>query len=225
MTYGAITAVRGASLRVADGEVVVLAGANGAGKTSTLQAISGLVRPSGGRLTFRGERIERLAADGIVRLGIAQVLEGRQLFPRMTVLENLQMGAYLRSDSDGVRSDLERAWSLFPALLPRRDQLAGTLSGGEQQMVAIARALMARPRLLLLDEPSMGLAPLVIREILRVLGELNRGGMTILLAEQNARIGFSVAQRGYVMETGNVVLEGTAQELMDNPIVQHAYLG
>jgi branched-chain amino acid transport system ATP-binding protein len=143
----------------------------------------------------------------------------------MTVLENLQMGAYLRSDSDGVRSDLERAWSLFPALLPRRDQLAGTLSGGEQQMVAIARALMARPRLLLLDEPSMGLAPLVIREILRVLGELNRGGMTILLAEQNARIGFSVAQRGYVMETGNVVLEGTAQELMDNPIVQHAYLG
>ncbi len=225
ITYGHIRAVQGLNLTVQEGEVVIMVGANGAGKTSTLQAISGLVRPAAGIVMFAGERLDHLGPHAIVRRGISQVLEGRQIFPRMSVLENLQMGAYVRSDQEGIHTDLERVWTLFPWLKQRQDQAAGTLSGGEQQMLAIGRSLMSRPRCLLLDEPSMGLAPRVIQEILGVLRELNRHGITILLAEQNARIGFSVAHRGYVMETGKIVLEGTGAELVNNPIVQQAYLG
>jgi branched-chain amino acid transport system ATP-binding protein len=211
-------------MEVRAGEIVALLGNNGAGKTTTLRTISGLLAPSRGTLTLEGEPLAGVPAHVIVRRGIAHVPEGRRIFNRLTVRENLTMGAYTRSDG-GVAGDLERVLTLFPRLHERITQIAGTLSGGEQQMLAIGRALMARPRLLLLDEPSMGLAPVVVEQIFDTVRDINRHGTTILLVEQNAAMALSVAQRGYVIETGSIVLSGTAAELADNPEVRRAYLG
>lgn len=223
--YGPVRALQGVSLAVPNGEIVALLGANGAGKTSTLRAVSGLLRLSEGVIKFEGKRIDRLSPEQIVRMGVCQVPEGRQLFTNLTVLENLRLGAYLRRDGAAVRRDLERVFSYFPALERRLKLAAGLLSGGEQQMLAIGRALMTSPRLLLLDEPSIGLAPLVVREIFAVIGRLRAQGATILLVEQNARAALSIADRGYVMETGRIMLEGTAAELLANHDVRRAYLG
>ncbi|OLP18125.1 ABC transporter ATP-binding protein [Leptolyngbya sp. 'hensonii'] len=223
--YGNIHALKGTSLYVEEGEIVTLIGSNGAGKTTTLRTIQGLLRPSQGTIRFNGQALEVLSAEAIVRLGISQSPEGRLVFPRMTVLENLEMGAFSRNDRLGIKSDLERAMVLFPRLKERVNQKAGTLSGGEQQMLAIARALMARPRLLLLDEPSMGLAPLLVSQIFSIIKDINSQGMTILLVEQNARMALSVAHRGYVLQTGQIVLTGTAKELQVNETVRKAYLG
>ena len=223
--YGNIQALRGVSLRVEEGEVVTLIGSNGAGKTTTLRTIQGLLRPRSGKIMFEGGSLESLSTQAIVRLGIAQSPEGRLIFPRMTVLENLEMGAFSRRDSLGIKSDTERVLNLFPRLRERINQKGGTLSGGEQQMVAIARALMARPRLLLLDEPSMGLAPMLVTQIFSIIRDINSQGTTILLVEQNARMALTVADRGYVLQTGQVVLEGTATDLQSNEIVRKAYLG
>ena len=223
--YGNIEALKGISLDVAQGEVVTLIGSNGAGKTTTLRTIQGLLRPRTGTIVFRGEPLERLPAHRIVELGIAQAPEGRLVFPRMTVLENLEVGAFSRRDPAGVRLDLERVFTLFPRLRERRSQKGGTLSGGEQQMLAIGRALMASPRLLLLDEPSMGLAPLLVEQIYQTLREINAQGTTVLLVEQNARMALSVARRGYVLETGRIVLSDTAENLSGNEQVRKAYLG
>ena len=223
--YGNIQALRGVSLRVEEGEVVTLIGSNGAGKTTTLRTIQGLLRPRSGNILFEGGSLESLSTQAIVRLGIAQSPEGRLIFPRMTVLENLEMGAFSRRDSLGIKSDTERVLNLFPRLRERINQKGGTLSGGEQQMVAIARALMARPRLLLLDEPSMGLAPMLVTQIFSIIRDINSQGTTILLVEQNARMALTVADRGYVLQTGQVVLQGTATDLQSNEIVRKAYLG
>ena len=223
--YGNIQALRGVSLRVEEGEVVTLIGSNGAGKTTTLRTIQGLLRPRSGKILFEGGSLESLSTQAIVRLGIAQSPEGRLIFPRMTVLENLEMGAFSRRDSLGIKSDTERVLNLFPRLRERINQKGGTLSGGEQQMVAIARALMARPRLLLLDEPSMGLAPMLVTQIFSIIRDINSQGTTILLVEQNARMALTVADRGYVLQTGQVVLQGTATDLQSNEIVRKAYLG
>jgi branched-chain amino acid transport system ATP-binding protein len=223
--YGNIRALRGLSLAVARGEIVTLIGANGAGKTTTLKTILGTVRPRRGRVAFDGHRLDTLATDRIVRLGIAQSPEGRRIFPRMTVLENLELGAFVRADRDGIAADLERVFGLFPRLRERVAQKGGTLSGGEQQMLAIGRALMARPTLLLLDEPSMGLSPILVEMIFRVLGDINRQGTTILLVEQNARMALRVAHRGYVIQTGRIVLEDTAAELLRSDLVRKTYLG
>ena len=223
--YGNIQALRGVSLRVEEGEVVTLIGSNGAGKTTTLRTIQGLLRPRSGKILFEGGSLESLSTQAIVRLGIAQSPEGRLIFPRMTVLENLEMGAFSRRDSLGIKSDTERVLNLFPRLRERINQKGGTLSGGEQQMVAIARALMARPRLLLLDEPSMGLAPMLVTQIFSIIRDINAQGTTILLVEQNARMALTVADRGYVLQTGQVVLQGTATDLQSNEIVRKAYLG
>ena len=223
--YGNIQALRGVSLRVEEGEVVTLIGSNGAGKTTTLRTIQGLLRPRSGNILFEGGSLESLSIQAIVRLGIAQSPEGRLIFPRMTVLENLEMGAFSRRDSLGIKSDTERVLNLFPRLRERINQKGGTLSGGEQQMVAIARALMARPRLLLLDEPSMGLAPMLVTQIFSIIRDINAQGTTILLVEQNARMALTVADRGYVLQTGQVVLQGTATDLQSNEIVRKAYLG
>lgn len=223
--YGNIQALRGVSLRVEEGEVVTLIGSNGAGKTTTLRTIQGLLRPRSGNILFEGGSLESLSTQAIVRLGIAQSPEGRLIFPRMTVLENLEMGAFSRRDSLGIKSDTERVLNLFPRLRERINQKGGTLSGGEQQMVAIARALMARPRLLLLDEPSMGLAPMLVTQIFSIIRDINAQGTTILLVEQNARMALTVADRGYVLQTGQVVLQGTATDLQSNEIVRKAYLG
>jgi branched-chain amino acid transport system ATP-binding protein len=222
--YGEIQALKGISFRVMPGEIVALLGNNGAGKTTTLKTISGLLRPRRGRVLLEGRPIHALAAHEIVARGIAQSPEGRKIFNRLTVAENLEMGAYLRHDT-AVRADTDRVYALFPRLRERRLQVAGTLSGGEQQMLAIGRALMARPRILLLDEPSMGLAPLLVEQIFETVADINRQGTTILLVEQNAAIALSVAHRGYVLETGAIALEGTAAELAENPEVQRAYLG
>ena len=211
-------------MEVRAGEIVALLGNNGAGKTTTLRTISGLLAPSRGTLTLEGEPLHGVPAHVIVRRGIAHVPEGRRIFNRLTVRENLTMGAYTRSDA-GVAGDFEHVLTLFPRLHERITQIAGTLSGGEQQMLAIGRALMARPRLLLLDEPSMGLAPVVVEQIFDTVRDINRQGTTILLVEQNAAMALSVAQRGYVIETGSIVLTGTAAELADNPEVRRAYLG
>jgi len=224
VAYGEIPALKGISMEVHAGEIVTLLGNNGAGKTTTLRTISGLLAPTRGTLTLEGEPLGGVPAHDVVLRGIAHVPEGRRIFNRLTVRENLVMGAYTRKD-DGIAGDLDRVFTLFPRLLERVTQVAGTLSGGEQQMLAIGRALMARPRLLLLDEPSMGLAPVLVEQIFDTVRDINKLGTTILLVEQNAAMALSVAQRGYVIETGAIVLSGTAAELADNPEVRRAYLG
>ena len=223
--YGNIHALKGISLKVEEGEIVTLIGANGAGKSTTLNTICGLLHPTSGTIRLRGEEIQTLPAHEIVGRGVSQSPEGRRVFSRLTVQENLEMGAFLREDTEGIHQDLERVFGLFPRLKERLKQLGGTLSGGEQQMLAMARALMAHPHLLLLDEPSMGLAPLLVDEIFQVVQQLNEDGTTILLVEQNAAMALSVAHRGYVLETGNIALEGSARELLENPQVKAAYLG
>ena len=222
--YGSIQALKGVSLNVSGGEVVTLIGANGAGKSTTLRSISGLTPASSGSITFEGEEISRVPAHEIVERGIALAPEGRHCFPRMTVRENLDLGAYRRRGTE-VAEDLERVFSLFPRLKERERQKAGTMSGGEQQMLAIGRALMARPRLLMLDEPSMGIAPILVQRIYETIGEINRSGVAILLVEQNANYALDIARRGYVLETGRVVLANDSAELRDDPEVQRAYLG
>ncbi len=223
--YGNIHALKGVSLTVSQGEVVTLIGSNGAGKTTTLRTIQGLLRPRQGTVLFEGKPLESLSTEAIVRLGISQSPEGRLIFPRMTVQENLEMGAYLRNDTLGIKSDMEKALNLFPRLRERISQKGGTLSGGEQQMLAIGRALMSRPRLLLLDEPSMGLAPMLVSQIFAIIRDINAQGTTILLVEQNARMALSVAHRGYVIQTGEVVVAGSATDLQSNETVRKAYLG
>ena len=223
--YGNIEAVKGMSFHVNRGEIVCLIGANGAGKTTTLRTVSGLLRPGEGAIFYEGQRIDLLPAHEIVGLGVAQSPEGRRIFPRMSVRENLDMGAFIRRDADGQREDMDRIMELFPILKERARQPAGTLSGGEQQMLAMGRALMARPKLLLLDEPSMGLAPIVVQTIFDTIGDINSQGMTILLVEQNAAQALSLAHRGYVIETGKIVLEDEARSLLENEQVRKAYLG
>lgn len=223
--YGNIQALKGISIHVEPGEVVTLIGSNGAGKTTTLRTIQGLLRPKQGKILFEGKDLNTVSTKEIVRLGIAQSPEGRMIFPRMTVLENLEMGAFQRQDKLGIKSDMERVFLLFPRLQERITQKGGTLSGGEQQMLAIARALMARPRLLLLDEPSMGLAPMLVSQIFSIIQEISTQGTTILLVEQNARLALTVANRGYVLQTGEIVLTGAAADLQANPTVRKAYLG
>ncbi len=223
--YGRVQALRGISLTVGEGEIVALIGSNGAGKTTTLRTISGLVRPAKGEVLLRGQPIQGMGAEAIARLGVGHAPEGRRLFSRMTVRENLDMGAYSRRDRAGIRDDFERVYALFPRVKERSSQLAGSLSGGEQQMVAIGRALMARPTVLLLDEPSLGLAPIVVDSVFEVIREINQGGTTVLLIEQNALLALNTARRGYVLETGEVAIEGPSQELLHSPDVQRAYLG
>jgi branched-chain amino acid transport system ATP-binding protein len=223
--YGNIEALHGISLSVGEGEIVTLIGANGAGKTTTLMTISGCVRARTGAIRFRGRDISGLPPHEIVALGLVQSPEGRKIFPRLSVAENLEMGAFTRRDPDGIAADQNRVFELFPILGERRRQPGGTLSGGEQQMLAIARALMARPRLLLLDEPSLGLAPLVVSRIFEVIRELNREGATILLVEQNAQMALKAAHRGYVLETGTIAMAGAADKLLADPRVRSAYLG
>ena len=223
--YGHIHALKGISLRVDEGEVVALLGSNGAGKTTLLRTIQGLLRPQRGTILFQGAALERLPPDQVVRRGISQAPEGRLIFSRMTVLENLEMGAFSRRDGAAVKADLERVFSLFPRLRERQSQKGGTLSGGEQQMLAIGRALMARPKLLLLDEPSMGLAPLLVDQILDAVLGLKREGVTILLVEQNATAALSIADRGYVLEIGEITDSGTGAALLDDPKMRAAYLG
>ncbi len=223
--YGNIHALKGVTLQVAEGEVVSLIGSNGAGKTTTLRTIQGLLRPRQGNIMFEGDSLNERSTEAIVRLGISQSPEGRLIFPRMTVQENLEMGAFSRRDSLGIKSDKERVLELFPRLRERISQKGGTLSGGEQQMLAIGRALMARPRLLLLDEPSMGLAPILVTQIFSIIRDINAQGTTILLVEQNARMALTVAHRGYVLQTGQIVLTGTAKDLQSNEMVRKAYLG
>jgi branched-chain amino acid transport system ATP-binding protein len=223
--YGNIEAVKGMSFHVGRGEIVCLIGANGAGKTTTLRTISGLLRPAEGAIFYEDQRIDLVPAHQIVGLGVAQSPEGRRIFPRMSVRENLDMGAFIRRDPAGQREDMERIMELFPILKERARQAAGTLSGGEQQMLAMGRALMARPRLLLLDEPSMGLAPIVVQTIFDTIRDINEQGMTILLVEQNAAQALSLAHRGYVIETGKIVLEDEAGALLENEQVRKAYLG
>jgi branched-chain amino acid transport system ATP-binding protein len=223
--YGNIRALRGVSLSVNEGEIVTLIGANGAGKTTTLRTILGLARPRRGSVRFKSQRVDTQATDRIVRLGIAQSPEGRRIFPRLSVLENLELGAFARPDRDGIASDLDRVLGLFPRLRERLQQKGGTLSGGEQQMLAISRALMARPALLLLDEPSMGLSPILVETIFRIIQDINRQGTTILLVEQNARMALRVAHRGYVLQTGRLVLHDSAAELLRSDVVRKSYLG
>jgi branched-chain amino acid transport system ATP-binding protein len=223
--YGSIQALKGISLTVAEGEIVTLIGANGAGKSTTLRSINGLNRPRKGAIRFKGVEITQTAPHEIVKRGIAQSPEGRKLFPRMTVVENLEMGAFQRTDRPGMREDMDRVFDLFPRLAERKHQKAGTMSGGEQQMCAIGRALMARPKLLLLDEPSMGLAPIFVEKIFEIVKEINDQGTPILLVEQNALMALDAADRGYVLETGHIALEGPAKELRSNEQVRRTYLG
>lgn len=223
--YGNIQALKGINLNVQAGEIVTLIGANGAGKSTTLMTISSVVPIRSGSITFLGKDITKTATDKVVAMGITQVPEGRMIFPALTVLENLRMGGYLRKDKAGLQEDEDRAFELFPILKERRKQYGGTLSGGEQQMLAIGRALMARPNLLLLDEPSLGLAPLVVENIFNVIVQINKEGTTVLLVEQNAHMALQVAHRGYVLETGLVTMSGKASNLLEDPKVQTAYLG
>lgn len=223
--YGNIQAVKGVTLEVGEGEIVTLIGGNGAGKSTTLKAVSGLLKPSGGEILFGGERIDGRAPHEIVGIGITQVPEGRRIFPRMTVGENLKMGAHLRRDQGETAEDMESVLAMFPILSQRRNQPGGTLSGGEQQMLAIGRALMSRPKLMLLDEPSMGLAPLLVEQIFETITRINRQGTTLLLVEQNAQMALTVAARGYVMESGSISISDSARALMTNPGVRKAYLG
>ena len=224
VAYGEIRALKGVGLEVGRGEIVTILGNNGAGKTTTLKTISGLLHPTAGTIMLEAEPLVGVPPHAIVSRGVAHVPEGRRIFNRLTVRENLTMGAYLRSDA-GIAADLERVFELFPRLAERITQVAGTLSGGEQQMLAIGRALMANPRLLLLDEPSMGLAPVLVEQIFDTISDINHQGMTILLVEQNAAMALSIAHRGYVLETGSIALAGTAAELANNPEVRRAYLG
>jgi branched-chain amino acid transport system ATP-binding protein len=223
--YGRIQALRQVSLEVDRGEIVALIGSNGAGKTTTLRTISGLMHPNAGTIRFAGEEISHTRPSRIVELGISQSPEGRRLFPRMTVVDNLFMGAYTRNDRAGISSDMDRVFTLFPRLLERRTQIAGTLSGGEQQMLAMGRSLMARPKVLMLDEPSLGLAPILVDTIFSIVREINSQGTTVLLVEQNARRALEVANRGYVLETGVIVQTGKGSELLQSEEVQKAYLG
>ena len=223
--YGAIHALRGISLEVPDGKVVALIGANGAGKTTTLRAITRMLRVTAGSVRFRGEELTRLQPHEIVARGLAHAPEGRGIFLNLTLRENLELGAFLRKDGDGIRADLERSFHLFPILKERIDQVAGTLSGGEQQMLAVARALMSRPRLLLLDEPSLGLAPQVVERIFQVLKDVSQSGVSLLLVEQNAHKALQIAHQAYVLETGEVVMKGSGKELLASPEVRKAYLG
>ena len=225
VAYGGIQAVRGITFHVNEGEMVALIGANGAGKTSTLKALARVLDAAGGDVHFCGEKITGAAPHDMIRKGIALVPEGRGVFPRLTVAENLAMGAFVRDDRAAIAADLEQVYGHFPRLRERAGQLAGTLSGGEQQMLAIGRALMSRPRLLLLDEPSMGLAPIMVHKIFAVIRTLSAGGMTILLIEQNAKLALEVSQRGYVMESGEITISGDARHLLDDPRVRQAYLG
>jgi branched-chain amino acid transport system ATP-binding protein len=223
--YGNIHALKGVSLTVDQGEIVTLIGSNGAGKSTTLRTIAGLMAPRAGEVLLQGQRISGQPAHRIVTMGVAQSPEGRRIFPRMTVLENLEMGAFARTDPAGIHEDMERVYTLFPRLKERTRQLAGTMSGGEQQMLAIGRALMARPKLLMLDEPSMGLAPILVEQIFKTVVEINQQGVTILLVEQNALMALGIAARGYVLQTGEVVLADTAHQLQQNEMVRKAYLG
>ena len=223
--YRKVAAVRGISISVDEGEIVTLIGANGAGKSTTLRTISGLKRPSSGEIEFAGERIDRTAPDQITKFGIAHVPEGRHVFPFMSVVENLEIGAYLRKDKAAIERGYEEVFEHFPRLKERRKQQAGTLSGGEQQMLAMGRALMSDPKLILMDEPSLGLSPIMCREIAKIIRDLHRAGRTIVLVEQNARLALALAQKGYVMETGQIALQGPASELRENDEVKHTYLG
>ena len=223
--YGNIHALKGVSLTVEKGEVVTLIGSNGAGKSTTLRTISGILQPREGEVLLEGQRIDHVPAHKVVERGVSQSPEGRRVFPRLSVRDNLEMGAFSRNTKEGVEEDMERVYGLFPRLRERATQKAGTMSGGEQQMLAIGRALMARPRVLLLDEPSMGLAPVLVEQIFEIIGNINKQGTTILLVEQNALMALGVAHRGYVLQTGQIVLEDTAQRLSENERVQKAYLG
>ena len=223
--YGAIHAIKGVSLEVNEGEIVTLIGANGAGKSTILRTISGLLKPKTGSIQFEGQEIAGMPAHEIVKTGISQVPEGRRIFAEMSVLENLELGAFTRKDKDGIKADMELVFERFPRLKERIGQLAGTLSGGEQQMLAMGRALMSRPRLLLLDEPSMGLAPLLLKEIFTIIQDINKTGTTVLLVEQNANMALSIAHRAYVLETGRITLSGDAKELAASDEVRKAYLG
>ena len=223
--YGSIHAIKDVSFHVDEGEIVTLIGANGAGKTTTMHAISGLLKLASGEITYDGNLISKMEAHKIVRLGLAQVPEGRRVFPNLTVLENLRIGAYLRTDKAGIDKDLHHVYSLFPRLEERHWQLAGTLSGGEQQMLAVGRALMAKPKVIMMDEPSLGLAPLVVKDIFSIIRRIHEEGVTVLLIEQNANAALKIANRGYVMETGRITLTGTGTELLSNESVREAYLG
>ncbi|WP_252379920.1 ABC transporter ATP-binding protein [Desulfovulcanus ferrireducens] len=223
--YGNVEALHGINLRVRQGEIVAILGANGAGKSTTLMSISGLLKPSQGRIIFEGQELHKLRAHEIVRLGIAQVPEGRRVFSTLTVQENLNLGAFTVTDEKKIQRTLDWIFDLFPRLKERKEQLAGTLSGGEQQMLAIARGLMADPKILLLDEPSLGLAPILVKSIFETIKEINESGVTVLLVEQNARAALKLAHRGYVMEVGKIVLEDSAKNLLENPEVRKAYLG
>ncbi len=223
--YGAIHAIKGISLEVSEGEIVALIGSNGAGKSTTLRTISGLMKPKTGKIMYEGNDISGLPAHKIVGMGLCQVPEGRHVFANMSVLENLEMGAYLRSDKEAIAEDMKKVFDRFPRLLERKNQIAGTLSGGEQQMLAMGRALMSRPKLLLLDEPSMGLAPLLVKEIFNIIKDINATGTTVLLVEQNANMALSIADKAYVLETGRITLSGTAKELASSEEVRKAYLG
>jgi branched-chain amino acid transport system ATP-binding protein len=223
--YGAIHAIKGISFKVEKGQVVTLIGANGAGKTTTLSTIAGLVKPKRGRILFDEKDIQNLPPHQINRMGVCLVPEGRRIFPNLTVMENLMMGAFNRKDKDGIKQDLEWIFTLFPRLAERKNQLGGTLSGGEQQMLAISRALMSRPKVLMMDEPSLGLAPILVEEVFEIIKKLNSEGITILLVEQNAVGALNISHYGYVLETGNIVLEGPAKDLLKNEQVKKAYLG
>ncbi|MFS0774595.1 ABC transporter ATP-binding protein [Neobacillus sp. 3P2-tot-E-2] len=223
--YGNIHALKGVSLDINEGEIVTLIGANGAGKSTLLKTISGLLKPKNGSILFEGQSISGKVAQTIVKQGLSHVPEGRRVFANMSVEENLELGAYLRKDKQGIKDDFEKVFNLFPRLLERRKQMSGTLSGGEQQMLAMGRALMARPKLLLLDEPSMGLAPLLVKTIFRIIEEINKSGTTILLVEQNANMALSIADRAYVIETGKIVLSGSSDELNQSDQIRMAYLG
>ena len=223
--YGSIYALKGIDLVVNEGEIVTIIGANGAGKSTTLNTISGLVRSIAGSIEFNGVDITYMPTDKIVESGLIQVPEGREIFPNLTVMENIKLGAFLRKDKQGIKEDIEKVTSYFPRLAERFNQLGGTLSGGEQQMLAIARALMSKPKLLLMDEPSLGLAPIFVHDIFNIIKKINEHGTTVLLVEQNATLALSIAHRGYVMETGNIVMEDKASNLMDNESVKAAYLG
>lgn len=223
--YGAIHALQGISFYVNEGEIVTLIGANGAGKSTTLNTISGILRPRQGKVIFKGKDITFTPAEEIVRMGVCQSPEGRKIFATLTVMENLEMGAYSQNNKEEIQKNLERVFRSFPRLKERQNQLGGTLSGGEQQMLAIGRALMSRPQLLLLDEPSMGLSPILVEEIFNIIQEINAQGTSILLVEQNAQMALSVAHRGYVLETGKIALEGNSNDLLHNPMVAKAYLG
>lgn len=223
--YGAIHALKDVNLRIEEGEIVTLIGSNGAGKSTTLRAISGITKAESGEINYRGQDLLRISAPEIVKLGISQSPEGRRVFSNMSVLENLELGAYTRKDGEQLRKDFDFVFTLFPRLSERKEQLAGTLSGGEQQMLAIARALLSRPKLLLLDEPSLGLAPIIVKEIFSIIKEINASGTTILLVEQNANLALQAAHRAYILQTGRIVIEGDAKELMDNKEVKKSYLG